>query len=290
MVSASALSIAVAPPHLARREPDQRQRRLRAPAQRVRLAQRLLGALEVALQPAKVADRIQAVGHDRQRLERLELGRRLAQLLLGALPAPLERDDLGAMDAADAREPADRLGLAPLVRHLDPLAGPLVVGEVATGGDHLARGDPGRERRQLAVHGGDRGFLEDPDALGDRATGDLHRGHGRLRERLEVGVVRPCRDRDRLRRQLEGPRDVAGGAGDLALHQRQEPVGGRLGLALQDPFGTPVQAVATLVLPRRAWKLATAECRARRADRIAIGLVRRQMPARGGRSAGRRGR
>src|SRR5207342_3592755 len=129
---------------------------MRTVSQRVRLPQNVLRALEIALQTADLADRVQAVRHDRDGLELFKLLGRPPEFLLRALPAPLEGRDLRAVDPAYAWKTTDRFGLAPAVGQLDPLRRPSVIREVAAGGDHLACRDARGQRRQLAVHGRDR--------------------------------------------------------------------------------------------------------------------------------------
>ena len=68
------------------------------------LAKGSLGALEVALQPADIADRVEAVGLRRRGVVARQLDRRALELALGAFPRAADRGDLGAMDPADARE------------------------------------------------------------------------------------------------------------------------------------------------------------------------------------------
>ena len=119
----------------------ERQGGLRRPAPSVGLAQCRLGALEVAAEPADVADRVEAVGLGRRRVEGAELGRRPLELLLRALPGAADGRHLGAMDPADAREARRATGVAVLLGRLDPFARPPVVREVAARSDHPTGGD-----------------------------------------------------------------------------------------------------------------------------------------------------
>ena len=70
----------------------------------MRLAERDLGALEVAHEAPDVADRVQPLGSRRGDVEPAQLARRAYQLLLRALPFAGHRGYLGAMDPADAGE------------------------------------------------------------------------------------------------------------------------------------------------------------------------------------------
>ena len=128
------------------READECQRGLRRAAAFVRVSQGRLGAGEVAPEPADVADRVEPVRLRRRGVEPTELGRRLLQLLLGAVPGSRHRGDFGAVDTTDAWEAREGLTIAIPLGGLDPLARPAIVGQVPTGADHPAGGDPGRER------------------------------------------------------------------------------------------------------------------------------------------------
>ena len=70
----------------------------------MRLPQSRLGALEIAAQPADIADRVEAVCLRRRRVVGAELGRRPFELLLRPLPGAADGSDLGAVDPAHARE------------------------------------------------------------------------------------------------------------------------------------------------------------------------------------------
>ena len=131
---------------LALGEPDESERRLRRSTACVGLAQRRLGASEVALEPPDVADRVEPVGLWWRGVVGTQLGRRPLELLLGLLPGPSDRGHLGAVDPANAGEAGERLSVAVLLGRLDPLARPAIVGQVATRADHPAGGDPGGER------------------------------------------------------------------------------------------------------------------------------------------------
>jgi hypothetical protein len=154
----------------------------------VRLAQRRLGADEVAAEAPDVGDRVEAVGLWRRGVVGRELGRGPLQLHLGALPRPANRRDFGTVDPADAREALEGLALAVLLGRLDPLARSAVVGHVAARTDHPARGDAAREGRQLPVDGGDRRLLHQCEPIARCPGRDLQRPEVRLRVRLEIGV------------------------------------------------------------------------------------------------------
>ena len=73
----------------------------------MRLAQGLLGALEIPLQPADVADGVEPVGLRRRRVVGTELDRCPLELLLGLPPGTADGGDLGTVDPADPGEPGE---------------------------------------------------------------------------------------------------------------------------------------------------------------------------------------
>ncbi len=120
----AALIVAAATLVLPSARRDQCERWLRRTAAGVGLAQGGLGALEVALEPSDVADRVEAVGLGRRRVVRRELSGCPLQLQLGAVPLAADGCDLGAMDPADARKAGQGLAVAILLGRLDPFARP----------------------------------------------------------------------------------------------------------------------------------------------------------------------
>ncbi len=84
----------------------------------------------------------------------------IACLLLRLLPGTPQTNNFRAVHAAHPREPGDGLALAPAAGHLGPIAGPLVIGRLLAGSDHVAIDDPGRVRSQLAGQGGDGRLVE----------------------------------------------------------------------------------------------------------------------------------
>ena len=119
---------------------------MRRPAQGVRLAQGRLGAVEVALQPADVADGVEPVGLRRCGVVGAELGRCSHELQLGPFPGATDGGHLSPVDPADSWEAGEGLAVAVPLRRLDPLTRTAVVRQVAAGADHPAGGDPARER------------------------------------------------------------------------------------------------------------------------------------------------
>ena len=70
----------------------------------MRLAQGLLGALEIPLQPADVADGIEPIRLWRRGVVGAEFDRGTLELLLGLPPGTADSGDLGTMDPADPGE------------------------------------------------------------------------------------------------------------------------------------------------------------------------------------------
>src|SRR5205085_7701083 len=103
------------------------QRRLRAPPERVRLAQRLLGSSEIAEAEPHLAERVEPVAQRPCRPVRREFVGRLQELLFGGGEPAHQALDLCPVDTAHAPEAADRLALAPPMRGLGPPAGSAVI-------------------------------------------------------------------------------------------------------------------------------------------------------------------
>src|SRR5918993_383612 len=101
---------------------------------------------------ANLADLVEPARGDLT-LEVLELPARRHGDLLRCLEIAAETHDLGAMDAAGAREPSDVELIAPAVRDIGPLGRPAVVAEVVAGAGRHAVDDRRGVRLELAAHG-----------------------------------------------------------------------------------------------------------------------------------------
>ena len=263
---------------LALRQPDEGEGGLGRPAALVGLAQGGFCPFEVALQPPDVADRVEPVRLWRRGLEPPEFHRRALEFLLRAVPGPGHGRHFGTMHATDPREPGERLPIAVALGRLDPFARPPVVGQVAAGADHPARGDARRERRQLAVDRRERRLLHHRHAIGGRARRDLERAQVDHRERLQVRVGRPFADPHGLVRQGQGAIEVAACGGHLAAQERQVAVDvgvpGRFDEPLRppDPCRRDRELAGEHVLP------ADIERDVRRALGVAGGLVGLERP------------
>jgi hypothetical protein len=144
-------------------------------AELVGLSVRFLCGGEVAEAPANLADLVKAARSDLT-LEVLELRARRHRDLLRRLEIAAKAHDLGAMDAAGAREPRDVELIAPAVRDIGPFGRPPVVAEVVAGADRHAVDDRRGVRLELAAHRGGGRFVEqlqtrvDLAALHERAS------------------------------------------------------------------------------------------------------------------------
>ena len=233
-------------------QPDQGQGRLRRPAQRMGLPQRVLGAFQVAQAIPDLPQRVEPVGQGRRLVVTGQFLGGLLELLHGHLQAALEREDLRPVDAAHAGEPVDGLPLAPPMRGFRPLASPPVVGGVAACGDHRAVGHPGGDGAELPVHRGDGRLLHQPETLLRPPQGDQERSVPQQAEGLEVGVAVAGTDLDGPSRHLEGAVDLSGHLRPVALRQGQVAVGEALGLPFEEtlPPAGPGRCDGALLLER----------------------------------------
>ncbi len=265
-------------PGLALGQPDQGEGRLRRSTARVRLTEGRLGALEVAPEPADVADRVEAVGLWRRGVERSELGRGPLQLLLGPLPATADRRHFGAVDPADAGKAGEGLSLAVLLGRLDPLARPAIVGQVAARTDQPAGRHPRRERRQLAIDGRDRRFLHQGEPIQRGARCDLQGAEIGLRMGRQVRIGGAGADLHGPLSQRECGLAVAGPRGALAADQREVAVSVRLSVRPEDPLGSAGPRIGDRRLARIAVFASDVEGQVRGAEIVPLRLVRLERP------------
>ena len=242
----------------------------------MRLAESLLGPLEVALQPLDLTNCIQPVRHDRSDLELFKLLGGPPEFLLRLLPASLERCDLRAVDPAHAREPPDRLGFAPPVGQLDPFRCSLVIGQVAACPDHPACRDARGEWRQLAIHGRDRRLLQQPDSLIDGSGRDSEHRLGGERKGVKVLVAGALADRDGLAGEFERARNVARRLCEVGPHECQVAVGIGLGSAAEKTFSAAGPGRGDRKLPPEHECGSDLEGDVRGTDHIARALVSRE--------------
>ena len=236
-------------------------------------AQCLLGALEIALQPPDIADRVIPIGLWWRCVVGAKLDRGPLELLLGLGPGAADRGDFGSVDPADPGETGQRLPVAVLLGRLDPLAGAPVVGHVAAGADHPAGGHPGRHRRQLAVDGRDRGLFHHREPVERRSGGDLQRAEIGQCARLEVGVGRAGPDRDGEFGEGECGVDIARRCGALAPAKRQVPVGVGLAFRTDDPGGTTPPSRGDRILALESVGARDVDGQVRRPNVVALGQM-----------------
>src|SRR5207245_6300078 len=120
---------------------------------------------QIAHPHADRPDLVEALSGDGLDLPADELVAREARLLLGARETTAQRDDLRAVDAADARETAHGLTLAPAMRRVGPVARATKIGDVAARADRAAVHDASRHEAELAADGGHRRLVDQAHAL-----------------------------------------------------------------------------------------------------------------------------
>ncbi len=129
---------------------EERRAGLRLGAERPGLSEGLLRALEVAHPQPDLAQLVERAA-GRCRMETLQLRRGRLRFRGRVRPGAGEAQELGPVDAADARETGDVLALTPPLRHVGPFAAAPVVRGLSADRHHSAEHRAGRERAQLAA-------------------------------------------------------------------------------------------------------------------------------------------
>jgi hypothetical protein len=160
--------------------------------QLVRARVRLVGSGEVAEPAANLADLVVAHGRD-VALEVVQLVAGRHRDHLRRLEVTAEPHDLGAVDAAGAREAGHVQPVAPAVRRLGPFGGPAEVTDVLARADRHAVDERRRVRLELAADCRGRALVEELEPLLDLTALHERAPLAGEREHLRVPVAEaPC--------------------------------------------------------------------------------------------------
>ena len=133
-------------------------------AERLGLAERLLGPVEVAHAAADLAE-LHEAGGGVHAADPDELGARPDGLLFGSGPLTTTLQGPRPVDPAHAGEEGERVALGPTGRGVGPLGRPAEVAQLLAGADQAAVDLAGRVRTEPALDGGEHGLVEVAQAL-----------------------------------------------------------------------------------------------------------------------------
>jgi hypothetical protein len=152
----------------------------------VRSLERFGRTFQVSHPQSDLADLVVGKPQAIEQTEAFEFLAGLPRLLFRFGPQPAHSLELGAVHPADPRIAAYSLAAHPAFSLLRPLAGPLVIADVAAGGDRVAEDVAGDAEIELAGGGSRRGFVDQRET-GSPVSGVDH-GHALEAHRHEVGV------------------------------------------------------------------------------------------------------
>jgi hypothetical protein len=221
-----------APGHLSLplREPQEGRPRLGLEPELLRPSEGLFGGREVP-RPATGLARYVPRGARGRGVDAHQLVRRSRRFLLRLAPGPPEDGHLSPVDAAQAGKMRLRgNGLAPCSRRITPLPRAPDVAELQTRLDHVAVDDPGEEGADLSRQDRRHRLIEQGDAFGNPARGDVGQALDVDRHRDQVAVPEALPDLGRVRGEPQGALGVAGETGHICFEHRQEAVLDALGL------------------------------------------------------------
>ena len=219
---------------LALRQPHQREAGLGVASEVARARESLLGRLELAHAEPDLADLVERLARD-SRVEVLQLLRGLLEFAVGIRPGAAQPHDLGAVDSAHAREPRDRLSLAPARRRLRPLCRAAVIGQVAAGIDRVAVDDRRRKGVEFPGHRRGADLIDQRQAGVDVALVNSHDPLAESRLSEEVPVLESSGDVESPLDVLERLVEVALAVRDQSALELQIPVHRRFRLAFEQP-------------------------------------------------------
>ena len=205
---------------------------LRASAEDLGLAERLLGPLEVAHAAADLAE-LHEAGRGVHAADPDELRAGPDGLLCRPGPLTTRLQGPRPVDPAHAGEDGERVALGPTGRGVGPLGRPAEVAQLLAGADQAAVDLAGRVRTEPALDGGEHGLVEVAQPLLGPALVDQQTTQRLLGTGLEVGAAQPASELDHLPRVLGREVEVAPPVGDLRLPQDEVAVLGALGVAVE---------------------------------------------------------
>jgi len=183
--------------------------------------------LEVAAAAADLAELVQPPGGPPRRGQQQFLDR-LAGVAFGPVQLPAEAHHLGLVKPAKAREPTERLSVAPPQRCDAPLAGPTPVAAVPAGENRGAEDLPRRPQLEISAQRGGHRLIDQDGAFCYLPAEQPRVAQGQAAQGLHVAILKLAAEVNHLLADVQRCWCVAGKEHALRhAHEDQAPLAAR---------------------------------------------------------------